>query len=80
MPLGDLAAGLVEIIFRFIGQFFLEIVFELLLKGPGYLLVKAFTGNKRAAPNEVLVLVVGIVFWLVIGCSAFALYFLLSAE
>ena len=43
MPIGDIAEGLFEFVFRIIKQILVELVFEILIKGPGYLLAKLFT-------------------------------------
>ena len=53
-------------IFEVIARVLVEIVVELLLKGPGYLIVKSFRSETDADPDGCLVFVVGILFWCVV--------------
>ena len=78
MPLGDIAAGLFEIIAKIVGEFLLEII----VKGPGYVIVRLFTTPKSSEIelDDVLVLAVGIAFWVLIGGGAFFTYMAMSGE
>lgn len=51
--------------FRFIGQLFIEIVLDFLIRGLGYLLCKPF--KKDVNPDGALVAVVGIVCWVIVA-------------
>ena len=78
MPLSDIAAGLFEIIIRVAGQILLEII----IKGPGYVIVRIFATPKRGEgePDEALAVAVGIAFWIIIGAGAFFTYMAISDE
>lgn len=80
MPLGDIAAGFIEIVGRVIGQILFELVGEILIKGPGYFIVKSLPGiNKdKADPDGILVFFVGVGFWTIIGFAAYGIYQILK--
>lgn len=65
---GELAGG----ILRFIGRLLLEIVFEFLIKGVGYLLCRPFS-RKKLDPDSASVAVVGLAFWAVVGIGVYFL-------
>ena len=56
---------------------FLEVLFEIALKGPGYLVVKWFRPKSDANPDGCLVLICGITFWLLIGLGIWGIIVLL---
>ena len=62
MPVGEIAGELLSFLGRILMQFFVEIVFEILVKGVGFLIVRPF--NRNINPDSALVIVVGIMFWL----------------
>jgi hypothetical protein len=62
MPLGDLAGGLIGGALRLIVQFFLEIILEIVVRGPGYLICRLF--DKDIDPEGGWVAITGIVFWI----------------
>ena len=74
MPLGDLAEGLFHILGRMILQFFTEIVFEILIKGAGYLILMPFYRLKELDPEGFAVIITGILFWLVVLGSGVFIY------
>jgi len=76
MPVEELAAGLFHLLGRFLGYFLLEIVFEILIKGPGYLIVKYLLGGNKDErdPDGILVLFMGIAFWLAIVLLGYLVY------
>lgn len=78
MPLGDIAAGLFEIVIRVVG----EILLEIIVKGPGYIIVRLFTTpkNREVEPDGVLVIAVGVAFWVLIGAGVFFIYLVVSGE
>lgn len=60
--LDEIVGGLFKVLIRFLGQIFVEILFEILIKGAGSIIVRPFT---RSAPDSdsFVVVVVGLVFW-----------------
>ena len=57
-------------VLRFIGRLFLEIVYEFLIKGAGYLLCRAF-GGRKVDPDGGVVVVVGVAFWFAVGMGVY---------
>ena len=82
MPLGDIAAGILEVVGRFIAEIFMQIVFELLIKGPGYLILRyvLLKNDDDIDPDGVLVIFIGITFWAVLGFGAYSCYGYISIE
>ena len=76
MPLGDLAAGFFEILGRLLFQFFVEIILEIVIKGPGYLIAKYLLSKDREflEQSEAGLTLIGVSFWLLTGLSVYALY------
>lgn len=60
MPL-DIAGDGFSFVFRLIIRFFVEIVFEALIQGAGYLFCRLF--NNKVKPDGILVTVVGLLLW-----------------
>ena len=69
----DVVEGIFRALGRFIGQMFLEVIFEVLLKGPGYFLSKLFTKD-NPDPDGFVVIITGIVFWFVVGFGVYSIY------
>jgi hypothetical protein len=69
----EIVGGIFKVLGRFIGQFFIEIIFEILLKGPGYFISKQFTKNDPD-PDGFIVVLTGFFFWLFVGGACYALY------
>ena len=69
MPLGDLAAGLFELVGRFIGPILVEFVFEILIQGTGYLIVRyvVFLNQQEVDPDGPLATITGLSFWVAIA-------------
>ena len=66
MPLGDIAAGILEAIGRFFSQVIFEtILFELLIKPPGEFIVKYLVPGPKddVDPDSALVIFAGVLFW-----------------
>ncbi len=61
MPLGDIA-----------GQFLTEVVVELLIKGPGYLIARMF--KPGIDPDSAWSVVFGLVFWAILGGFGYLAY------
>jgi len=77
MPLGEIAGEIVGGLFRFVVHFFVEIVLEVLIKGPGYIICRQF--SKNVNPDGLAVVFVGFIFWAAIGGCGYALYVSLLA-
>ncbi|MCL2916756.1 hypothetical protein [Shewanella litorisediminis] len=60
--LDEVIGSAFKVVARFIVEVFVEIIFEIMIKGPGYLLVKPFS-KSAPDPDGVLVVIVGLVFW-----------------
>lgn len=69
----DVIGGVFKALARFVSQLFLEIFFELLLKGPGYFIVKKLT-KRDPSSDGFPVIITGIVFWAVLGFGAYVIY------
>lgn len=69
----DVIEGFFRVMGRFVGQFFIEVVFEIIIKGPGYFIVKLFIKGEPN-PDGAAVVITGVLFWLVLGCGAYSLY------
>ncbi len=66
--IGEVAGG----VLRFIGRMLLDVVFELLVKGVGYLICRPFKHN--IDPDGALVILVGFVFWGLMGGVVYAVF------
>lgn len=72
--LADIAGELLGKAFRLIAAFLPEVVVDLLIRGPGYLVCRLF--KKDIKPDGAVVLVVGLLFWglaLLVSYCAFLL-------
>lgn len=72
MPVGEIAGEFLGGILKFIGRFFAEFIFEMLIKGTGYLICKRF--SNRVDPDGVLVVLVGLVFLSLVGVGVLFIY------
>ena len=61
----DIAGGLIRFLVSILKQIYIELILELLIKGPGYFIVKMIT-NTPPDPDGYLVVISGILFWVVI--------------
>ena len=69
----EVVEGAFKVVGRFLGYIVLAIIFELLLKGPGYFISKQFT--KRAPdPDGFIVVLLGFLFWAVLSIGAYSVY------
>ena len=69
----EVIGGAFKVLARLVGQFFVEIVFELLLKGPGYFSSKRFS-KQEPDPDGFVVVLTGFIIWVVIGFLAYGVY------
>ena len=76
MPLGDIAAGLLEFTWRLVIEIFVQIILELLIKGPGYLILRYvfLKDDANIDEDEALVLFLGVLFWLTLGFLGYFIY------
>jgi len=65
---GEVAGGAL----KFIGRLFVELIFEILIKGAGYILCPPFS-RKKLDPDGGLVVVVGLAFWAAVGVGVYAI-------
>jgi hypothetical protein len=76
VPIEDLAEGILRFVGRVIAQIFVDIVFEILIKGPGYFFMRLSVrfGAKEPDPDGFAVAIAGILFWAIVGLGAYFLY------
>lgn len=60
-----------------VGHVLVEVVLELLIKGPGFLIVRVFRPN--ADPDGAWSIVAGLIFWALLGGLAYGAYRVLAA-
>ena len=72
MPLDEIAGVLIHGVFRLIGHIFVEVVLELLIKGPGYAICRLFRTDPD--PDDAVVVFVGLLFWGIVGIAVYAAY------
>jgi hypothetical protein len=72
MPLGELAVDAIGGIFRVAGRILIEVFFELLIKGAGYVLIRMI--KPKPAPTETECAIVGLLFWLAVGIGGYYIY------
>lgn len=70
MPIGEIAGEVLGGALKAIGRVLVEIIFEICIKGLGYLVCKPFT--RTVNPDGVLVVMVGFIIWALL---LLALYF-----
>lgn len=67
----EIAEGVVKYVARFILHVLIEVVLELLIKGPGYLIAKTISKSTRAELSENEVIIFGVLFWCLVGVVTF---------
>ena len=72
MPIGDVAGEFLGGVLRVIGNIVLEVVLEILIRGPGYLICRVF--KQDINPEGGWVIVVGLAFWVFVVVSGFYTY------
>ena len=72
MAIGDLAGEALGGVVRFVGHIFFEVVFEFLIKGTGYALIRLV--RPKYEPSESLCGGVGLIFWVAIAIGGFFFY------
>lgn len=66
----DIAGGFFKVIGRLFAGIFIEVILEILIKGPGYFIKKLFS-KKDPDPDGIDVALLGILFWLAVGGITF---------
>jgi hypothetical protein len=72
MPLGEIAGEAIVGVVRFLGGFIVDVVLEIAIRGPGYLICRAV--KKDIDSESGWVLLAGVGFWLVLGVGAYFTY------
>jgi hypothetical protein len=72
MPLDDIAGGLISGVFRVIAHILVDVVLELLIKGPGYAICRIFRTDPD--PDAGVVVFVGLLFWAIVGVIIYVAY------
>ena len=70
--IGDIVGEVAGGALKFIGRIFLEVIFEFLIKGAGYILCRPFS-RRKLDPDGGLVVVVGLTFWVAVGVGIYAI-------
>lgn len=70
MPLGEIISEVLGTVFRLVGQVLIDVVAEVIVKGPGYLICRLF--SRDVDPNGMRVAVVSILFWITLVMAAWA--------
>ena len=72
MPIGDIAGELLGGALRVIGNILLEVVLEIFIRGPGYLICRSF--KKNIDPESGWVVLAGLAFWILVAISGYFTY------
>jgi hypothetical protein len=78
MPIGEIAGEVLGGALKIIGRMIIEVIFEICVKGLGYLICRTF--SRSIDPDGVLVAFVGIFAWAVIVVLFFMGYDYLSVQ
>ena len=70
----EVVAGIFKFIGRAIVQIFIELILEILIKGPGYLIIKFFSNLNEKEPTENKIIITGILFWCLVGGSTYLVF------
>ena len=70
----DVVVGIFKFIGRAIGQIFIELILELLIKGPGYLIIKYFSKSNEKESTENKLVIAGIIFWCFVGGCVYLVF------
>jgi len=74
MPVEEILEGFFRVAIRLIFHFFVEIVFEVIFKAPGFLIAGVLS-KKREGPSKNLILAISLIFWvLVVGAIYYYVY------
>ena len=70
----EIVAGIFKFIGRVIAQIFIELILEIIVKGPGYLIIKFFSKTNAKEPTENRTIIIGLLFWCFIGVSTYLVF------
>ena len=73
MPLGVVAEGIFQLIVDFVS----DIIFEILVKGSGYIILRyifQMGRRKELDPDSAGVIITGIIFWMLLGFGVFMIW------
>jgi len=70
----EVAVGIFKFIGRAIVQIFIELILELLIKGPGYLIIKFFSKINEKDPRENKTVIIGLIFWCFVGSTTYLVF------
>lgn len=69
MPIEEITESILRSILRCFSTFFIEIIFEILIRKTGFLICRVF--SKKINPDSSLTAWVGFAFWVLLGFSVF---------
>jgi len=72
MPLGEIAGEALGGFVRIVGRIIFEVLFEFIIQGTGYILVRPF--RPKAEPTDTACTVVGLLFWALVGVAGYFAY------
>ncbi|MGB2254097.1 MAG: hypothetical protein ACPH56_03650 [Spongiibacter marinus] len=78
MPIAEVTGELLGGLLRLLGNFFIEIVLEVLVKGLGYFVCRLF--SKSVDPDGFVVAIVGVLAWVVIVVLTYLGYEYISIQ
>ena len=73
----DVFGGVLRVVGRFVASVVMDFVVEILIKAPGYFIVRSVAKN-APDPDGAAVFIAGILFWLALGFGVYSLYSVLS--
>lgn len=77
MLIGELLGEALGVVLRILGWLFFELLFELVIKGSGSLVIRLV--RPSAEPGDTACAIVGVLFWMAVGSGGFFLYRAVSA-
>ncbi|OGU19662.1 MAG: hypothetical protein A2580_01110 [Hydrogenophilales bacterium RIFOXYD1_FULL_62_11] len=72
MPIGDVAGELLGGVLRVFGNIVLDVLLEVLIRGPGYLICRIFKKDINSEGGWVIV--AGMAFWVFVAVGGFYMY------
>lgn len=78
MPIGDIAGELLGWVLRAIGSIIVDVVLEIAIRVPGYLICRRF--KRDLDPDGGWIVIVGVMFWVILGFIGYFSYSYFSTE
>lgn len=69
----DIVGGVFKFFGRFVAQIFIEVILELIIKGPGYFLTKLLY-KREPDVDGFAVVALGLVFWLIVAGGCYSIF------